>query len=223
MTNPDGFRQILNQAEDNARKRDVKKQEKINNKHYTSLQEEQLGQALETLQDLTGNEYYIGRKRDKFAKVEFSQVIHVTLLYLVKIKYLTTSEKALLLDLMLFLEVGTNVLIEKNILDYQIDLDAINSASVQYLANELGRQREALSKMMKILKRKGILACAESGFRDETGRICTKRTWLMNPNIICCGKKERIDKVTKHIFKDILRNFKVEGSSEIHNLPIYFF
>ncbi|HDR7951964.1 MULTISPECIES: MarR family transcriptional regulator [Bacillus cereus group] len=223
MTNPDGFRQILNQAEDNARKRDVKKQEKIHNKHYTSLQEEQLGQALETLQDLTGNEYYIGRKRDKFAKVEFSQVIHVTLLYLVKIKYLTTSEKALLLDLMLFLEVGTNVLIEKNILDNQIDPDAINSASVQYLANELGRQREALSKMMKILKRKGILACAESGFRDETGRICTKRTWLMNPNIICCGKKERIDKVTKHIFKDILRNFKVEGSSEIHNLPIYFF
>lgn len=223
MTNPDGFRQILNQAEDNARKRDVKKQEKINNKHYTSLQEEQLGQALETLQDLTGNEYYIGRKRDKFAKVEFSQVIHVTLLYLVKIKYLTTSEKALLLDLMLFLEVGTNVLIKKNILDNQIDPDAINSASVQYLANELGRQREALSKMMKILKRKGILACAESGFRDETGRICTKRTWLMNPNIICCGKKERIDKVTKHIFKDILRNFKVEGSSEIHNLPIYFF
>ncbi|PEO39932.1 MarR family transcriptional regulator [Bacillus wiedmannii] len=223
MTNPDGFRQILNQAEDNARKRDVKKQEKIHNKHYTSLQEEQLGQALETLQDLTGNEYYIGRKRDKFAKVEFSQVIHVTLLYLVKIKYLTTSEKALVLDLMLFLEVGTNVLIEKNILDNQIDPDAINSASVQYLANELGRQREALSKMMKILKRKGILACAESGFRDETGRICTKRTWLMNPNIICCGKKERIDKVTKHIFKDILRNFKVEGSSEIHNLPIYFF
>ncbi|HDR3897068.1 MULTISPECIES: MarR family transcriptional regulator [Bacteria] len=223
MTNPDGFRQILNQAEDNARKRDVKKQEKIHNKHYTSLQEEQLGQALETLQDLTGNEYYIGRKRDKFAKVEFSQVIHVTLLYLVKIKYLTTSEKALLLDLMLFLEVGTNVLIEKNILDNQIDPDAINSASVQYLANELGRQREALSKMMTILKRKGILACAESGFRDETGRICTKRTWLMNPNIICCGKKERIDKVTKHIFKDILRNFKVEGSSEIHNLPIYFF
>ncbi|MGG1325844.1 MarR family transcriptional regulator [Bacillus tropicus] len=223
MTNPDGFRQILNQAEDNARKRDVKKQGKIHNNHYTSLQEKQLGQALETLQDLTGNEYYIGRKRDKFAKVEFSQVIHVTLLYLVKIKYLTTSEKALLLDLMLFLEVGTNVLIEKNILDNQIDPDAINSASVQYLANELGRQREALSKMMKVLKRKGILACAESGFRDETGRICTKRTWLMNPNIICCGKKERIDKVTKHIFKDMLRNFKVEGSSEIHNLPIYFF
>ncbi|MEX5523009.1 MarR family transcriptional regulator [Bacillus cereus] len=189
----------------------------------SSLQKEQLGQALETLQDLTGNEYYIGRKRDKFAKVEFSQVIHATLLYLVKIKYLTTSEKALLLDLMLFLEVGTNILIEKNILDDQIDPDAINSASVQYLANELGRQREALSKMMKVLKRKGILACAESGFKDETGRICTKRTWLMNPNIICCGKKENIDRVTKYIFKDILRNFKVEGSSEIHNLPIYFF
>ncbi|MEX5523288.1 hypothetical protein [Bacillus cereus] len=37
MTNPDGFRQILNQAEDNARKRDVRKQGKIHNNHYTSL------------------------------------------------------------------------------------------------------------------------------------------------------------------------------------------
>ncbi|MBD2794483.1 hypothetical protein [Xenorhabdus szentirmaii] len=223
MTNPDGFRQILNQAEDNARKRDVKKQEKIHNKHYTSLQEEQLGQALETLQDLTGNEYYIGRKRDKFAKVEFSQIIHPNMLFINKIKLLTSSEKVILLDLSPFLEVGSNVLIEKNIDTLNVDPDKINSASIEYLASEIGRPRQRLSPLMTSLKNKGILACAESGFKDENGRVCTKRTWLINPNIICCGKKERIDKVTKHIFKDILRNFKVEGSSEIHNLPIYFF
>ncbi|MGR5880752.1 MarR family transcriptional regulator, partial [Bacillus cereus] len=73
-------------------------QGKIHNKHYTSLQEEQLGQALETLQNLTGNEYYIGRKRDKFAKVEFSQVIHANIIiFSKKIKFLTRSEKGIVI------------------------------------------------------------------------------------------------------------------------------
>ncbi|MGH0991441.1 MarR family transcriptional regulator, partial [Bacillus cereus] len=172
MTNPEEFRQILNQAEGNARKRDVKKQGKTHDNHYRNLQEEQLGQALETLQGLTGNEYYIGRKRDKFAKVEFSQVIHFNMLYITKIKFLSNSEKAILLDLSVFLEVGSNVLVEKTIDFLNTDPNQINSASIEYLARELSRSRQKLSPLMTSLKNKGILACAESGFKDETGRIC---------------------------------------------------
>ncbi|MEC2553886.1 MarR family transcriptional regulator [Bacillus tropicus] len=221
MTNLDEFRQILNQAENNSRKRDVKKQEKIHNNHYTNLQEEQLGQALETLQDLTGNEYYIGRKQDRFAKVEFSQVIQANMRYLVKIGYLTNAERLLLFDLCGFVEIGTNVLVEKE--GYSTSGKVINNASITYLAEELGRQRKNISPLMNNLKVKEILACAETGFSDETGRTCTKRTWLINPNIICSSRKTLIDRVTKHIFKDTLRNFKIDGSSEIHNLPVYFF
>ncbi|MCT6938781.1 MAG: MarR family transcriptional regulator, partial [Acinetobacter baumannii] len=121
-----------------------------------------------------------------------------------------------------YLEVGTNVLIEKD--SNESDKENINSASIQYLAKEMGRERAKLSIIMKSLKDKGILACAESGFRDETGRICTKRTWIMNPNIICTGRKSAIDRVTKNIFKGVLKNFKVTNDSkEVHNLPIYFF
>ncbi|MED3079469.1 MarR family transcriptional regulator [Bacillus wiedmannii] len=221
MTNPEKFRQILDQAEDNARKRDVKRQEKIHNNHCTSLQEEQLGQALETLQSLTGNEYYIGRKRDPFVQVEFSQIIQANLRYLIKTGYLTNAERLLLLDLCCYVEIGTHVLVEKDVTN--VNKDIINNASVTYLADETYRTRHGLSKLMTSLKNKGILACAESGFKDETGRVCTKRTWLVNPNIICASRKTAIDRVTKHIFKDILQSFKIEGSSEIHNLPIYFF
>ncbi|EJQ42761.1 hypothetical protein IEQ_05140 [Bacillus cereus BAG6X1-2] len=218
----ENLKQVLGQAERNARKRDLELQSKIHDNHYSKEQEGKLGQALETLQSLTGAEYYIGRKRDKFAHVEFSQVIHPNMKYITKIGLLTTLEKSILLDLMPFLEVGSNVLVEKDF-EKSIDPDKINSASIEYLGNEIGRPRKKLSPLMTNLKKKGILACAESGFRDETGRICTKRTWLMNPNIICCGKKERIDKVTKHIFKNVLINFRVDGNCDIHNLPIYFF
>lgn len=77
---------------------------------------------------------------------------------------------------------------------------------------------------MKSLKDKGILACAESGFSDESGRVCTKRTWLVNPNIICASRKTSIDRVTKHIFKGILKNFTLDSDSKkVHNLPVYFF
>jgi hypothetical protein len=150
-------------------------------------------------------------------------LIHENIRFLVKIKYLTNTGRSFLFEVSCYLEVGTNVLIEKD--SNESDKRNINSASIQYLAKELGRERARVSSIMKSLKEKGILACAESGFRDETGRICTKRTWLMNPNIICTGRKSSIDRVTKNIFfKGVLKNFKVTNDSkEVHNLPIYFF
>ncbi|WP_117057597.1 MarR family transcriptional regulator, partial [Klebsiella pneumoniae] len=171
----------FSEVEKNARIRDLEIERKKHENHYTKEQEQGLGQALETLQNLTGAEYYVGRKRD-----------HENIRFLVKIKYLTNTEKVFLFEVSCYLEVGTNVLIEKD--SNESDKENINSASIQYLAKELGRERARVSSIMKSLKEKGILACAESGFRDETGRICTKRTWLMNPNIICTGRKSSIDR-----------------------------
>ncbi|QHV47717.1 MarR family transcriptional regulator (plasmid) [Bacillus cereus] len=212
----------FSEVEKNARVRDLEIERKKHENHYTKEQERALGQALETLESLTGNEYYVGRKRDPFAQVEFSQIIQANVRYLIKIGYLTNAERLLLLDLSCYVEVGTHVLVEKDV--DSIDRDVINNASVTYLAEETYRTRHGLSKLMKSLKDKGILACAESGFSDESGRICTKRTWLVNPNIICASRKTSIDRVTKHIFKGILKNFTVDSDSKkIHNLPVYFF
>ncbi|MED3351930.1 MarR family transcriptional regulator [Bacillus thuringiensis] len=212
----------FSKVEKNARIRDLEIERKKHENHYTKEQEQGLGQALETLQNLTGAEYYVGRKRDPFAQVEFSQIIQANVRYLIKIGYLTNAERALLFDLSCFIEIGTNVLVEKeNSLNNE---RAIDNASITYLAEQLGRQRKNISPLMNALKDKGILACAETGFSDETGRTCTKRTWLVNPNVICSSRKTSIDRVTKHIFKGALRNFKVQkDSKEVHNLPVYFF
>jgi hypothetical protein len=40
---------------------------------------------------------------------------------------------------------------------------------------------------------------------------------------MCCSPKDGVDKATQKIFKRSLKNFKVEGSSKKHQLPIYLF
>ncbi|MEX5523519.1 MarR family transcriptional regulator, partial [Bacillus cereus] len=47
---------------------------------------------------------------------------------------------------------------------------------------------------------KGILAVAESGMTTDDGRICSSRTWFVNPNILCCSPKDGVDKATMKIF-----------------------
>ncbi|MCS5149238.1 MarR family transcriptional regulator, partial [Staphylococcus aureus] len=63
----------------------------------------------------------------------------------------------------------------------------------------------------------------ESGMTTEDGRICSSRTWFVNPNVLCCSPKDGVDKATMKIFKKSLRNFKITGDKKKHNLPIYLF
>ncbi|MED1164542.1 MarR family transcriptional regulator, partial [Bacillus paranthracis] len=116
----------FSEVEKNARIRDLEIERKKHENHYTKEQEQDLGQALETLQSLTGNEYYVGRKRDPFAQVEFSQIIQANVRYLIKIGYLTNAERLLLLDLSCYVEIGTHVLVEKYV--DSIDRDVINNS-----------------------------------------------------------------------------------------------
>lgn len=71
--------------------------------------------------------------------------------------------------------------------------------------------------------KKGILAVVKSGMTTDDGRVCTSRTWFVNPNIMFCSPKDDVDKATQKIFKRSLKNFKGEGSSKKHQLPIYLF
>lgn len=50
---------------------------------------------------------------------------------------------------------------------------------------------------MNDLFKKGILGVAEAGITTEEGRNCTSRTWFVNPNILCCGPKDKIDRATR--------------------------
>lgn len=96
-------------------------------------------------------------------------------------------------------------------------------ATPSYFAEQFGKKRTSISTTMNCLLKKGILGVAQAGMTTEDGRICTSRTWFVNPNIICCSPKDGVDKATQHIFSKSLRNFRIKDDKKKNNFPIYLF
>ncbi|MCU5713456.1 MarR family transcriptional regulator [Bacillus cytotoxicus] len=183
--------------------------------------EEDRGMLLQLLSKATGGEeYYIGKKKKPTDRVKFVQLIMDNVNYLTELEYLSSKEEAFLFKLAPYVEFKTNVIIQ------QIDKDNADTttpASPTYLAERFKMARKNISLTMNGLLKKGILGVAESGMITEDGRACTSRTWFVNPNIMCCSPKDGIDKATQHIFRNSLRNFKVDDSKKKYKLPIYLF
>lgn len=205
------------EAERNARKRDFE----LNNKQIEELKgfsQDQVNEVLLMMKQVTGDDYFFGKKKKPTDKVRFTQMISENINYLVKISYISDAEQAFLFKISPYLEFKTNVLIEKS-----KDESVEEVASPSYFAAEFGKTRTSISTTMNSLLKKGILGVAQAGITTEDGRICTSRTWFVNPNIICCSPKDGVDKATQHIFKKSLRNFRVKNDKKKHNLPIYLF
>ncbi|KZN99248.1 hypothetical protein [Pseudobacillus badius] len=205
-------------AERNARQRDFEI-EKRQMEQLKGFSQDQIDQVLTMMKQITGDDYFFGKRKKPADKVRFAQMIIENIEYLVRIGYITDAEQAFLFKISAFLEFKTNVLIEKAMEETEIE----NSATPSYLAEQFGKTRESISRTMNSLLKKGILGVAEAGMTTEEGRICTSRTWFVNPNIICCSPKDGVDKATQHIFKRSLRNFRVKDDKKKHNLPIYLF
>ncbi|MFP7225853.1 MarR family transcriptional regulator [Priestia filamentosa] len=183
------------------------------------LSGDQQKMLLEILHKTTGENYFIGKKKKKSDGVKFVQMITANIDYLCEIGYLSQSEKAFLFEVSRFLEFKSNVIVEKN-----IETEGKPSAaSPSYLANKLNKTRTSISKMMNELLNKGILGVAETGTVTEDGRVCSSRTWFVNPNILCNAPKDEVDRATQQIFSKALRNIKVGDQKKIHKLPIYLF
>lgn len=208
----------FSEAENKARKRDFDI-EKHQMEKLEGFSQDQIDQVLTMMNQVTGDDYFFGKKKKPTDKVRFAQMITENVEYLSKIGYLTTAEKAFLFDVSAYLEFKTNILVERSN-DNEIDAD---SASPSYLATQWKKERARISNMMNGLLKKGILGVAETGMTTEDGRICTSRTWFVNPNIVCCSPKDGVDKATQKIFKKALRNFKIKDDKKKHNLPIYLF
>ncbi|EMJ6445386.1 MarR family transcriptional regulator [Bacillus cereus] len=183
------------------------------------LSVDQQQMLLQILHNTTGDNYFIGKKKKPTDRVKFVQIIMDNYNYLSEIEYLTTAEKAFLMDLIPYVEFKTNILVERASKENEFDSD---SATPTYLAKKLNRTRGKVSQLMNGLMKKGLLAVAETGTTTEDGRICTSRTWFVNPNIMCCSPKDGVDKATQRIFKKALRNFLTEDGKK-HKLPIYLF
>ena len=209
------------QAEKKAKLRDSKIDSIYDQLQARGYSEEEKVMLLQLLSKATGGEeYFIAKKKKPTDRVRFVQIIMDNMEYLNGIGYFTNAEQAFLLQISSYLEFKTNVIIEKNNNDNEIDT---NAATPSYLAEKLGKTRESVSKIMNSLLKKGVLGVAEVGMTTDDGRICTSRTWFVNPNIMCCAPKDSIDRATQHIFKKSLRNFKVKSDTKKHKLPIYLF
>lgn len=208
------------QAEKKAKERDSKINSIYNQLQTGGYSEEEKALLLQLLSKTTGgDEYFIAKKKKPTDRVKFVQIIMDNYNYLSEIEYLTTSEKAFLMDLIPYVEFKTNILVERASEENEFDSD---SATPTYLAKKLNRTRGKVSQLMNGLMKKGLLAVAETGTTTEDGRICTSRTWFVNPNIMCCSPKDGVDKATQRIFKKALRNFANEDGKK-HKLPIYLF
>ncbi|PEQ61061.1 MarR family transcriptional regulator [Bacillus cereus] len=204
------------QAEKKAKIRDSKIDSIYDQLQTGGYSEEERAMLLQMLSKMSGGEeYFIGKKKKPTDRVRFVQIIMDNIDYLIEIGYLSSKEEAFLFKLTSSVEFKTNVLVER---------ETNNPASPTYLAEKFKMTRQSISSVMNGLLKKGVLAVAQSGVTTEDGRVCTSRTWFVNPNIMCCSPKDGIDKATQHIFRDSLRNFKVEDQGKKkHKLPIYLF
>ena len=204
------------QAEKKAKIRDSKIDSIYDQLQTGGYSEEERAMLLQMLSKMSGGEeYFIGKKKKPTDRVRFVQIIMDNVDYLIEIGYLSSKEEAFLFKLTSSVEFKTNVLVER---------ETNNPASPTYLAEKFKMTRQSISSVMNGLLKKGILAVAQSGVTTEDGRVCTSRTWFVNPNVMCCSPKDGIDKATQHIFRDSLRNFKVEDQGKKkHKLPIYLF
>ncbi|MED0981610.1 helix-turn-helix domain-containing protein [Bacillus paramycoides] len=204
------------QAEKKAKIRDSKIDSIYDQLQSGGYSEEEKAMLLQLLSKTTGgDEYFIGKKKKPTDRVRFVQIIMDNIDYLIEIGYLSSKEEAFLFKLTSSVEFKTNVLVER---------ETNNPASPTYLAEKFKMTRQSISSVMNGLLKKGVLAVAQSGVTTEDGRVCTSRTWFVNPNVMCCSPKDGIDKATQHIFRDSLRNFKVEDQGKKkHKLPIYLF
>jgi len=211
-------KKALDQAEKKARVRDSRIEELIGQAEV-GLSADQQKMLLQILHKTTGEDYFIGKRKKKTDGVKFVQMITENIDYLCEIGYLTQAEKAFLFEISRFLEFKSNVIVEKNVEDEGKPL----AASPSYLAKKLNKTRTSVSKMMNELLDKGILGVAETGVTTEEGRICSSRTWFVNPNILCNAPKDEVDRATQQIFSKALRNIKVGEAKKKHKLPIYLF
>ncbi|EJP81677.1 MarR family transcriptional regulator [Bacillus cereus] len=204
------------QAEKKAKIRDSKIDSIYDQLQTGGYSEEERAMLLQMLSKMSGGEeYFIGKKKKPTDRVRFVQIIMDNIDYLIEIGYLSSKEEAFLFKLTSSVEFKTNVLVER---------ETNNPASPTYLAEKFKMTRQSISSVMNGLLKKGVLAVAQSGVTTEDGRVCTSRTWFVNPNVMCCSPKDGIDKATQHIFRDSLRNFKTEDQGKKkHKLPIYLF
>ncbi|MEH7121558.1 MarR family transcriptional regulator [Neobacillus vireti] len=121
-------------------------------------------------------------------KAKFAQLIQENWQYLNKINYLSTAEKAFLLDIIPFIGFRTNCLVE-NIKD-KVQTPLTQEA----LGERIGKNKSQMSKILKPLQNKYVIFRGATGSEEYNSK---SYSLYVNPNIIYCGDR---DNVSEHLY-----------------------
>jgi len=178
------MRKNFNEAEKRARLREIQN-EKI-------LTEEELKTATELQTKANSRGMILIPERKVKNKARFVQLNQANLLYLRKIKYLTTAEKTFLIDIAPHVEIESNCIVE--------DCKKTNSTPLTQtdLATVLGKKKQNVNPVIKGLIDKGILARSESGLEDNNVRAYAL---FVNPHIMFSGDRDNVNGTLKAMFR----------------------
>lgn len=124
-------------------------------------------------------------KKPEVNRTPFSQNISENIDYLNDKKYLTGAENSFVFRLAPYIQANTNALTDRKTGQF---------FSVSDIAKKLGMSRTSASLTIDALLQKGILFEFVNVVELKVyGRTVTQRPFFMNPEIICCGGKSRLD------------------------------
>lgn len=184
-------------AERKARKRDL---EIENSKKPLTNEEMEEANRLQAKANAR-NFLLIPEKRVK-NKVKFAQLIQQNWSVLRMNKYLTMQEKNFLVDIMPNIGFLSNCIVD------DINKKSPVPLTQQDLADLLGTDKSKISKVVKSLIDKGIMARSETGLDDNNARAYAL---FVNPNVIFSGDKDKVNLTLQAMFKKVPK--------ELQNLP----
>ncbi|RIW27278.1 MarR family transcriptional regulator [Bacillus salacetis] len=187
----------FDQAEKNARKRDFKNEELLKTLEHYGVPQESINEALEVLSKASGNkEIFIGTKRSPQSKVRFAQHLQENLGYLYKNNYLTDREKIFLADIVPYIAFSSNCIV--------LDIKAKNPvpANISEIAKLIKSNRSNSSTVINSLKKKGIVAKAESGIEGNNAKAYAI---FINPHVLYAGDKDNVSDALQVMFHKAMK------------------
>jgi len=126
------------------------------------------------------------RRRQK-NNARFSQVISENFFCLTQHEYMTGAEKALLIDLLSLLELGTNAIVHPKHGRF---------CTVTEIAELLKRETRSVRRLISPMIEKGVIyELVDPSEIKEYGRVITERPLYVNPEIAYAGDRDKVNAV----------------------------
>lgn len=166
---------------------------------------------IEDMKEVTGEDYYIGKKKNPFDRVRFAQFIQENWLYLREKKYLINEEKNFLVDIQCNISFRSNAIVDN------IKSKVPNALNINSIAEMLGTSRTRVSRIVNSLIKKGIFSKAISGDIKQPHQA-KDYVLFVNPHIIYSGSRQQIEEHLTLQFKN-----QMKKNTTLKKLPVKLF